>query len=319
MSESYPFPTYSGLLEPKHYENIGMAIWLFLWCISSTTKEVQRDGITWGIVLGSKPVKIDYLSKQFNINRSTIKRWVDTLEEHDYIRVTRAPYGLIFEVRNSKKYTNQRQLEIAPSEQRDSSKMHHLLDSDGANMNHQQCKNEPSNKDIIKTLIDRLIDGLNDVRFSEERCGVLTTVVASLSTRQIHLDDQTISIRAAEIERYYMARKNRIHPVGADWVPIQRISKMPIPMEYITFGIDLAFARHALTKRWPTDEINQFAYCEKVIIGTWNRLLSDIAAYNSPAEAEVVPIGQAQRRTGKQRRLDDLRRKAKEERERGQS
>lgn len=174
---------------------------------------------------------------------------------------------------------------------------------------------------LIKTLIDRLIDGLDRVRFSDERCGVLTTVVASLSTRQIHLDDTAVSTRAAAIERYYMDRKQRLQPASADFTPVQQLAKMTIPLEYITFGIDLAFARHEKTKKWPGDTINQFSYCQKVIIGTWNRLLSDMA--EASAAPQVVgnqpftpPINRNQQRRNT---ATELRRQAKEDRERGQS
>lgn len=106
MSNSYPFPTYSGLLEPKHYKRIGSAIWLFLWCVSSTTKEIEREGVPWGIVLGNKPMKTKELAEIFGVTDRTVRNWIDDLEKHEYIRVTRAPHGLIFSVKNSKKYIN---------------------------------------------------------------------------------------------------------------------------------------------------------------------------------------------------------------------
>lgn len=103
---SYPFPMYSGLLEPRHYKNIGNAIWLFLWCISSTTTEEEKEGTVWGFVLRGKPMKLSEISGHFGVNEKTVSRWLDTLEQHDYIRITRAPRGLILAVKNSKKYTD---------------------------------------------------------------------------------------------------------------------------------------------------------------------------------------------------------------------
>src|SRR5690606_34701801 len=96
MSESHPSPVYSGLLEPQHYKKIGSAIWLFLWCVSTTTKEVERDGVTWGIVLGNKPLKLNELASQFGVNEQTVRRWLEALEKHEYIKVTRAPHGRFF-------------------------------------------------------------------------------------------------------------------------------------------------------------------------------------------------------------------------------
>ncbi|MFN2745812.1 ArsR family transcriptional regulator [Bacillus sp. z60-18] len=102
--KSYPFPIYSGILNRKHYDKIGSAIWLFLWCISSTTKEIEKEGITWGIVLGNKPLKASELAAVFGVNEKTIRRWLSQLEQSGYIAVTRAPYGLILSVRHSKKW-----------------------------------------------------------------------------------------------------------------------------------------------------------------------------------------------------------------------
>ncbi|WP_307893963.1 winged helix-turn-helix domain-containing protein [Bacillus swezeyi] len=104
---SYPFSIYSGLLTSGHFEKIGSALWLFLWCISSTTKEVERDGLTWGIVLGHKPLKASELADVFGVNEKTVRRWLSQLERNGYIAVARAPYGFVLSVRHSKKFVNQ--------------------------------------------------------------------------------------------------------------------------------------------------------------------------------------------------------------------
>ncbi|CAI6074984.1 hypothetical protein PAECIP112173_02353 [Paenibacillus sp. JJ-100] len=100
---SYPFPIYSGILEPDHYKKIGNAIWLFLWCISSTTKEIEEEGTVWGVVLGGKPMKLSEIAEYFGVNDKTVSRWLNDLETNKYIELTRAPRGLILKVRNSKK------------------------------------------------------------------------------------------------------------------------------------------------------------------------------------------------------------------------
>ncbi|HBU81730.1 MAG TPA: hypothetical protein DEF35_08835 [Paenibacillus sp.] len=118
---SYPFPIYSGILEPDHYKNIGNAIWLFLWCISSTTKEIEEEETVWGIVLGGKPMKLSEIAGYFGVNDKTVSRWLDALEQHHYINVTRAPRGLILKVRNSKKRSdkNVRSVESEQTEMSD--------------------------------------------------------------------------------------------------------------------------------------------------------------------------------------------------------
>jgi len=151
--DSYPFPIYSGLLEPEHYNKIGTAIWLFLWCISSVTKDKEdEEGVTWGIVLGNKPIKLDDLSERFAVAKKTISRWIDTLEDHGYIRVTRAPYGLIFTVRNSKKYQKRIDKNVH-SDEREETDMSTLNGREETKMSTLLDKNVHSNKDIIKDLI----------------------------------------------------------------------------------------------------------------------------------------------------------------------
>jgi len=103
MPDSFPFPIFSGLLEPEHYKKIGNALWLFAWCINSTTSEQEREGTVWGLVFDGKPIKASELQQRFDVTDRTVRTWIKTLEQHDYIRVTRAPYGMIILVRNSKR------------------------------------------------------------------------------------------------------------------------------------------------------------------------------------------------------------------------
>ncbi|CUB24125.1 hypothetical protein BN2127_JRS7_01606 [Bacillus subtilis] len=103
--KSYPFPTYSGLLNSEHYDKIGPALWLFLWFISATTKEIEKDGVCWGIVLGHKPLKAREMAAVFGVSEKTVRRWLELLETHEYIKAVRAPYGLMISVKHSKKFS----------------------------------------------------------------------------------------------------------------------------------------------------------------------------------------------------------------------
>ncbi|MBW7976162.1 phage portal protein [Bacillus velezensis] len=110
IRKSYPFFIYSGLLNSEHYDKIGSAIWLFLWFISSTTKEHVKDGVKWGIVLGHKPVKAREMADIFAVSEKTVRRWLEVLEQHEYIKAVRAPYGLIVSVKHSKRFTPKKTL-----------------------------------------------------------------------------------------------------------------------------------------------------------------------------------------------------------------
>jgi len=95
---SYAFPVWNGIFD--HAEQIGGAIWVFLWCIDKVTQD--RDGI--GIVLGGAPVKISRIAADLKMGEHTIRRHSDLLEKESYIQRTRTPYGFVIEVRKSLKF-----------------------------------------------------------------------------------------------------------------------------------------------------------------------------------------------------------------------
>lgn len=214
---SYPFPTYSGLLEPRHYKQIGTAIWLFLWCISSTTKEVEKDGIVWGIVLGNKPMKLAEISRIFGVNDKTVSRWLDTLEAHEYIRVTRAPHGLIITVKNSKKFMdkNVRSLESEQTEMSDHS------GGDKTEMSDHPDKNVRSNKDITEIYNAVAINA--DDSFGElmnaycQIHGKLDIHVKALDITLMHemiALGVPISLIIRVMKTIYLERQGKIHSFG---------------------------------------------------------------------------------------------------------
>lgn len=96
--ESHPFPVWNGIFE--HRDGIACAIWVFLWCIDKVTEE--REGI--GIVLGGSPVKIASIAADLKMGEHTIRRHCDALEERNYIRRRRTPYGFVIEVLRSRKF-----------------------------------------------------------------------------------------------------------------------------------------------------------------------------------------------------------------------
>ncbi|MEK5162037.1 HTH domain-containing protein [Paenibacillus sp. FSL R5-0527] len=314
---SYPFPMYSGLLEHRHYKKIGSAIWLFLWCISSTTSEKEKDGTVWGIVLGNKPVKISELEEEFGVSNRTIRSWIKTLEDNNYIRVTRAPYGLIFTVRNSKKFKN-RSEENFHSDQGDRQHSSDLNDRDRQETTDQQAENCRSNKDITEILIDRWTDGLpeNDQKELSSRSGVLSSAVGSVSTGQIDLDKPTIEQRVLQIERYYMQKNELLNPVPADWEHVREVANEAIPLDFVYFFIDLAIARKKATRRRPSDKIRLFSYCKAVIFGCWDDLLAFLEQPGVSSRPARVP-GSEKRKTRQQVRIDELDRFIEEERNRG--
>lgn len=98
------------LLDPKHVENMGQAVWLYMWLIDHITS-VTEEKI--GIVLGGKPVKYDEVKDDLGISKNTYSRWIDKLVKYPYIQTTLAPYGIVYKVfkahkrftKNQKRFT----------------------------------------------------------------------------------------------------------------------------------------------------------------------------------------------------------------------
>ena len=100
----------NDLLEPKHYEAIGSAIWIYLWCLDKMTS-INEEGI--GIVLGGKPVKLEDIQKDLSLTDRTYTRYITRLQQNGYISTIRTPYGYIIKVTKAKKQFGKRTVKVA--------------------------------------------------------------------------------------------------------------------------------------------------------------------------------------------------------------
>ncbi|QJD87881.1 helix-turn-helix transcriptional regulator [Cohnella herbarum] len=292
MPDSYPFPMYSGIFEPKHYKQIGAALWFFSWCINSTTKECEEeDGVTWGYVHGKKPMKLSELAAPFGVNDKTVGRWIETLEEHGYIRTTRAPYGLIVAVRNSKKRTdkNVRSDDIEQTNMSDLSMPEQTKMSDhGVILPERTDSNVLSNKDLDLT-ITTSINKSPIIQLIESYCNLHNKI-------EFHLKDK---------ERTLMFKM-----IG-DGIPVSLI---------------IETMQAVYRERSVETNITSFLYYKSVIYQAWETVkaitegvpISPVAlgedSITNRVPAPVVALG-SPRRTRPQQELDDLRRKREEARQ----
>ncbi|GGH17088.1 HTH domain-containing protein [Paenibacillus segetis] len=286
---SYPFPMYSGLLEHRHYKKIGSAIWLFLWCISSTTKEVEKDGIVWGVVLGNKPIKISDLEEEFGVSDRTIRSWIKTLEDNHYIRVTRAPYGLIFTVRNSKKFRNRSEENFRSNEgdRQHSSDLNDRDRQESSDLPEENCR---SNKDITE----------------------INNVVAVVT------DPETILKLALEVEQHFCMKRGQGFNVSpTDLGKIKELVATGIPLEIVKQSIDKSFAEYKPKHAW--DKINSMAFCIPRCLDEWNRMQVDESITGAVPHVPVAlsPLPQRGYRNKQQAQIEELDRFIEEERKRG--
>ncbi|BFH63943.1 hypothetical protein [Paenibacillus azoreducens] len=307
---SYPFPIYSGLLEPEHYKKIGSAIWLFLWCVSSTTAEREEKGTVWGIVLGNKPMKLSEISERFGVNDKTVSRWLDTLEAHHYIQVTRAPRGLILWVRNSKKKKD-KYVRSQPSEQ---TEMSDHIDDDKTKMSDQLGSEQTNMSDHEQNLASDRTE-MSDLKDIKD----LTTTPPTTGTEWFEDDnpDPEADGMIAILNAYCKLHSKldfHVKPREREAMGRMVAGGMPVPFTISTMEslLQAKREREGNTFKMPTS----FLYYEDAINEAWQN--SQTTSPPMTGVAQGAPTA-SKRMTKQQRAINDLRRRAEEERRREQS
>ncbi|OWA36749.1 hypothetical protein B9G55_01325 [Saccharibacillus sp. O16] len=302
MPDSFPFPMFSGILEPGHYKKIGNALWLFAWCINSTTSEQEKEGTVWGLVFDGKPVKASELQECFDVTDRTVRTWIKTLEQHDYIRVTRAPYGMIILVRNSKRglkrsERNFRSLDDRPEENFRSLPPDRKETSDL--LPERPEENFRSNKDLdlkdtITTTTDEKADSENEDAAHTEDDDPFITLLNAYCTLHGKFD-----IHVNPREREAMGK--------------MVAGGMPVPFTIRTMEILYEEKRQREGGRF--QKPSTFLYYVPGIEEAWrNQLLVDPVAPPKDAGQPRQP----QRKISRQQdKLDDLQRRREEARKRG--
>ena len=78
---------------------MGMAIWLYLWCLDKITRE--EDDV--GYVLGGAPVKVELIVGELGRSDRAIRRDLKALRGR-YLQLRWTPYGYVIHVLNSRKF-----------------------------------------------------------------------------------------------------------------------------------------------------------------------------------------------------------------------
>lgn len=95
----------NNLLEEKHYENMGNAIWLYMWLIDRMTDISEGQGI----VNHGHPVTFEMIQKNFgDMTDRTYRNWVKRLRDTGYINTVQAKYGLFITINKAKKNFNKK-------------------------------------------------------------------------------------------------------------------------------------------------------------------------------------------------------------------
>lgn len=88
------------LLDARHYERMGSALWLYSWLV---LRQTHQSG-TIGWVLGGAPVSHREIEEETGFNRRTIEAWFRKLRRAGYIETTAVPTGVVVRITKAKKF-----------------------------------------------------------------------------------------------------------------------------------------------------------------------------------------------------------------------
>jgi len=89
---------HSGLIDAKHEQRMGPAIWLYLWLLWRQTKSS-------GLVLGGMPLTYAEIAKRSGFAERKIRRWMDALRLFGYVKIEYRSYKMLcIQVLKSKKF-----------------------------------------------------------------------------------------------------------------------------------------------------------------------------------------------------------------------
>lgn len=144
------------LLDPKHVEAMGQAVWLYMWFIDHMTS-IDEKGV--GKVLGGRPVKYEEIEKELGISQDTYTRWIARLEEYPYIITTRTPYGIVYRVlKADKRFRKNAERVRKPAESNrvrdvaESNKTNHYESNTNQDTSEQSSQDKQKNKDIAEMI-----------------------------------------------------------------------------------------------------------------------------------------------------------------------
>jgi hypothetical protein len=104
-TSTFQFPVSNGIF--AHARHIRAALWVFLWAIDRTTKEVPTpDGLAEGLVYGGRPIRAQEISQELEMATRTVQTHLDHLVGAGYLRRIDHSRGMAsgYAVRRSKKW-----------------------------------------------------------------------------------------------------------------------------------------------------------------------------------------------------------------------
>lgn len=329
-TDSFPFPIFSGLFSPQHYEKIGSAIWLFAWCVSSTTKEVEEDGTVWGLVLGGKPMKLSEIGENFGVTDKSISRWISDLQNHGYIHITRAPRGLIIKVRKSKKGILKRSDKNVRSQDNDQTEMsvhsesdqtilsdqsdsdqtylsiHNDSDQTYLSVHNDSDQTKMSDHETILTSDQTILSDAKDIK----DLITTTTILENEFSEEISPDPKTDGMIAILNAYCKLHDKFDIHVSTNDREAMGKMVAAGMPVPFTITTMESQYKAKRKREGEDFEQPNSFTYYVKGLKSAWRNANKTTKPKGSITQTPMP--APPQRLTKQQQELADLKRRAKE-------
>jgi hypothetical protein len=163
-------PVSSGLIDIKHYQKMGNAIWLFEWLIDKTTKVGKNKE---GMVLGGMPITIKYLQKHFMpLHYNTLNKHMTTLIDWGYIQAIRTPCGYRIGVNKNIRHLKVIHTKMGPDSHKRVNPFTRTCES---NIRYNRDYTEDLPIKVGFNTIPLIIDGLKEKKISVEYLGQQVT------------------------------------------------------------------------------------------------------------------------------------------------
>jgi hypothetical protein len=190
MGTDYEIGLRKGILEPKHFQQMGGAVWLYVWFVDHMTKIKGKQGF----VLGGKPIIFNEIKLDLGLSRRTYCRYLDILEKYEYIGTKRTPYGLVVHVTNARKTFKKSDApkEAQPRSNEDVPEMAQPMDKSGTSVGDSGTSNKRLKQYEIKTVDSSIQTNRKEIEECYKAiCGVFKTD-ALATERRLEIIEEVI-------------------------------------------------------------------------------------------------------------------------------
>ena len=189
----YIIPVYNGILDPKHVNQIGQALWVFLWMIDKTIGEYDDSGLRYGKVLNGKSFTTGTVALELGIDERTVRRYIARLKKYEYITVKKTRYGMVTEVIKSKKWRTDKngRTDISRPDKNgrtgcpDRTNLTARPDKNGRTYTDSTSTSTSTDSTVQKNIVKN-VDGLGEV--VDHYCQTLNKITVSGTDRQLIVD-----------------------------------------------------------------------------------------------------------------------------------